>query len=250
MKISACLITLNEEANLPRCLESIRPVVDEIVIIDSGSTDRTNYIATEFNARFLRHEWEGYVGQKNFALTKATHPWILSIDADEALSPQLSEEIARLREAAAPSVSGFSMPRVVNYQNRWIRFGDWYPDVLVRLFQKEKARFDGAQVHERLEIDGEILPLRGELYHFSFRDEADYLKRSEHYSTLWAQDKATAGMRANGLSPWTHGTWRFLRSLLIKGGFRGGTLGVRLAFLQAREVFQKYHKLARLASSR
>lgn len=244
MKISACIITLNEEENLPRCLESIRDVVDEIIVVDSGSTDRTKFIATEFNARFIRNEWPGYVAQKNFALSKAKHPWVLSLDADEVLSPELKESIAKLRTAEIPeSVSGYEMARVVYFEGQWIRFGDWYPDRLVRLFRKEQGEFTGGRVHERLEIKGDIEPLEGEIHHYSFKDWQDYRDRIEHYSTLWAEQKAEEGLSFGPFIPMTRALCRFLRSFFIKQGFRGGLPGFHLARLQAREVYLKYKKL-------
>lgn len=247
MNISACIITHNEEANLARCLESIKDLADEIIIVDSGSTDRTPFIATDHNARFIRHDWEGYVGQKNFALSKASHDWILSIDADEELSPELRAEILKIKPSTVPaSISGFSMPRVVFFENTWIRFGDWYPDVLVRLFRKGKAKFAGGAVHERLEVAGEVQPLAGELVHHSFKDEADYRARMDHYSTLWAQSAKSEGRKASALDPLTHSVWRFIRSYLLKGGIKGGGLGFRLARLQAAEVALKYRKLKSL----
>jgi len=244
MEISACIITRNEEANLPRCLESLAGVADEIIIVDSGSTDRTPFIATDHSARFIRHDWEGYAAQKNFALSKARHDWVLSIDADEALSSELKAELLALKGAGPSSgASGYSVPRVVFYQGTWIRFGDWHPDVLVRLFRKDRARFAGARVHERLEVDGPVLPLQGELHHHSFKDEADYRARMEHYSALWAEGAREAGKTA---APWTgpcRAVARFLRSYLLKGGCKGGALGLRLAWLQATEVAMKYRKL-------
>ena len=244
MKISACIITLNEEENLPRCLESIRDIVDEVIVVDSGSTDRTNYIATDFNARFIRNEWDGYVAQKNFALSKAKFDWVLSLDADEELSPELKKSLETLKlNGHSELVTGYEMSRVVNYQGRMVRFGDWHPDTLVRLFKKDAAKFAGGQVHERLEIRGDVQPLKGELIHHSFKDEADYLQRMDHYSTLWAEQKKADGESAGALAPYSHSFWRFLRSYLIKGGIKGGGLGFKLSKLQAREVFLKYSKL-------
>lgn len=244
MKISACIITLNEEKNLPRCLNSIRELVDEIIVVDSGSTDRTNYIATEFNARFIRNEWNGYVAQKNFAISKAKFNWVLSLDADEELSAELQASLKTLKlNGHSELVTGYEMSRVVNYQGNWIRFGDWYPDTLVRLFKKSSAEFAGGQIHERLEVQGEVKSLKGEILHHSFKDEADYLQRMDHYSTLWADQKRADGETAVALSPYTHSFWRFLRSYLIKGGIKGGALGFKLSKLQAREVFLKYSKL-------
>ncbi|MEM6883736.1 MAG: glycosyltransferase family 2 protein [Verrucomicrobiota bacterium] len=244
MKISACIITLNEEENLPRCLESIHDLVDEIVVVDSGSTDRTNYIATDFNARFIRNDWNGYVAQKNFALSKAKFNWVLSLDADEELSPELQSSLKTLKlNGHSELVTGYEMSRVVDYQGDLVRFGDWYPDTLVRLFKKDAAEFAGGHVHERLEINGEVQPLAGEIIHHSFKDETDYLQRMDHYSALWAEQKRVDGETAGALAPYTHSIWRFLRSYLIKGGFRGGSLGLKLSKLQAREVFLKYSKL-------
>jgi glycosyltransferase involved in cell wall biosynthesis len=249
MKISACIITLNEEANLPRCLNSLRDLVDEIVIVDSGSTDRTPFIATDFNARFIKHEWEGYVGQKNFALSKCSYSWVLSVDADEEISPALHAEIKKIHEGPEPASqapSGYQLPRVVFYEGQWIRFGDWYPDLLVRLFDKRQAKFAGGKVHERLEITGPLETLSGELHHYTYKNLADQKARIEHYSTLWAETAQAEGKKANFLSPYTHALWRLFRSLFLKGAIQGGSLGFQIARLNAYEVFLKYKKLSQL----
>ena len=161
MKTSFCLITLNEEQNLPRCLKSCAGLADEIIVLDSGSTDATEKIAREFGARFERQNWLGYVGQKNKVLSLASHEWIFSLDADEELSPELREEIRLLKSAGeiGDDIAGFSMPRCVFYEGRWIRHGDWYPDRLVRWFRHDRAKFAGGRVHERLEISGRVVPL-------------------------------------------------------------------------------------------
>ncbi len=174
MKISFCLITLNEEKNLPRCLASCAGLADEIIVLDSGSTDATEKIARQFGARFEHQDWLGFVGQKNRVLSLATRDWIFSLDADEELSPELRAEILSLKNSGAPShnVNGYSMPRCVLYEGRWIRHGDWYPDRLVRLFRRDHARFAGGNVHERLEISGPVQDLHGDLHHYSFADAA------------------------------------------------------------------------------
>lgn len=249
MKISACIITKNEEANLPRCLKSIRDLVDEIVIVDSGSSDRTPFIATEYNARFIKHDWEGYVGQKNFALSKASYNWVFSIDADEELSPELQDEIKKIHEGPEPSYSapvGYQVSRVVFYEGQWIRFGDWYPDLLVRLFDRRKASFAGGKVHERLEIKGTINNLSGELHHYTYKDVADQKSRIEYYSTLWAETAKAEGKKAGFLDPYTHSAWRLFRSLFVKGAIKGGTLGWQIARLNAHEVYLKYKKLSQM----
>ena len=251
MKISFCLITLNEEENLPRCLRSCADLADEVVIVDSGSTDGTARIAREFGARFIHQDWLGYVGQKNKALSLAGNEWVCSLDADEELSPALRDEIRALKQSAPPvTVSGYSLPRCVCYEGRWIRHGDWYPDRLVRLFRRSQARFTGGRVHERLEISGEVRRLRGDLHHFSFRDAADHWARCERYAKLWAQDKFEAGKTAGPLSPWLHGAFRWLRGFILRGGFLDGGQGRRIAAFCARETALKYHLLRALNRDR
>ncbi len=246
-RISCCLITLNEEANLARCLRSCAGLVDEIVILDSGSTDGTERIAHEFGARFLHQDWLGYVGQKNKVLSLARNEWVFSLDADEELSPALRDELCALKESEPQSaVSGYSVPRCVCYEGRWIRHGDWYPDRLVRLFRRPRVRFAGGRVHERLEISGEVCRLRGDLHHYFFRDAADHWARCERYAKLWAQDKFEAGKTAGPLSPWLHGGFRWLRGYILRGGFLDGVQGWRIAAICAREVALKYRLLRAL----
>jgi glycosyltransferase involved in cell wall biosynthesis len=245
MKISFCLITLNEEKNLPRSLKSCADLADEIVVLDSSSTDATEKIAREFGARFERQEWLGYVGQKNKVLSLAVHPWIFSLDADEELSPELRDEISLIKSAdeAGDGVEGFDMPRCVFYEGRWIRHGDWYPDRLVRWFRRERAQFAGGKVHERLEISGRIVSLRGEIHHYSFRDAADHRARCEKYAKLWAQEKFEAGQSANFFAPAFHAAFRWLRGYVLRGGFLDGPQGWRIAAICAQETHLKYRLL-------
>jgi len=247
LKISFCLITLNEEENLPRCLRSCAALADEILIVDSGSTDGTARIAAEFGARFVHQDWLGYVGQKNKVLSLAQHEWGFSLDADEELSPALCHEILALKQAApVDNISGFSMPRCVLYEGRWIRHGDWYPDRLTRLFRRECVKFVGGRVHERLEISGGVTPLCGDLHHHSFRDAADHRARGERYAKLWAQDKHDAGKTAGVFTPFLHGAFRWFRGYVLKRGFLDGAQGWRIANISASEVALKYRLLREL----
>ena len=251
MKISFCIITLNEEENLSRCLGSIAELADEIVILDSGSTDRTAEIARAHDARFEVQPWLGYVGQKNAVLNRATHDWIFSIDADEALSPELAAEIRQIKNSGPPAdVSGYSMPRCVQYEGRWIRHGDWYPDRLTRLFRRDRARFAGGKVHERLEVSGKVIPLSGDLYHFSFRDAADHWARCEKYARLWAESQAEANRSCGPFSPFSHAAFRFCRAYFLRRGFLDGARGFRIAWYAAREVHLKYSLLRRAVNLR
>lgn len=247
MKISACLITLNAERVLGRCLASVIPVADEIIVVDCGSVDRTCRIAEGFGARAVQHPWEGYVRQKNFAISLAGHEWILSLDADEELSLELIKEISLLKQTQFHA-DGFFMPRVVYFQNRWIRFGDWHPDLLVRLFKKDKARFVGGAVHERLELAGQASRLRGEIFHYTYTNRADHLQRIEKYSSLWAEHAAGEGRRCAVWTPWLHAVWRLFRGFILKKGWKGGALGWQIAQDCAYEVLLKYRKLRQACS--
>ncbi len=252
MRISACLITLNEEANLPRCLASIGSFADEVVVVDSGSADRTREIAAEAGARVIAQPWLGYVGQKNFVIGQATHEWIFSIDADEEVSGDLRIEIEALKSASnqsPPACAGYRMPRCVRYEGRWIRHGDWYPDRLVRLFRKTKARFVGAKVHERLELSGDFRDLRGELFHYSFENRADHSKRCQTYARLWAESAFEAGKRAGPLSGPLHSAFRWARGYLLRGGFLDGPQGWHIARMCAAEVHLKYTLLRRMRAN-
>lgn len=251
MKISFCLITLNEEKNLPRALKSCADLADEIVVLDSGSTDATEKIARESGARFETQNWLGYVSQKNKVLSLASNDWVFSLDADEELSPALREEILALKKSAPPeNAAGFSMPRCVLFGGRWIRHGDWYPDRLVRLFRRDCAKFTGGQVHERLEISGEIKKLRGDLHHYSFTGTTDRRERDGKYARLWAEDKIAAGKSASPLAPAGHAVFRWLRSYVLRRGFLDGKQGWIIARISARETFLKYQLLRKLQSKK
>jgi glycosyltransferase involved in cell wall biosynthesis len=247
MKISLCIISLNEEANLRRCLTSVALVVDEIIVVDSGSTDGTEGVAREFGARWVHQDWLGFVKQKNHVLSLASHDWILSLDADEALSADLFSELLSVKEVRFPDgITGFSFPRCVLYEGKWIRHGDWYPDRLVRLFKNGVAKFAGGKVHERLELDGTVQELEGELEHHSFRDAADHWARCETYAQLWAEMKHEEGRTAHRLDGPIHAAVRWLRGYLFRGGFLDGAQGWQIARFNAREVNLKYRLLRQM----
>jgi glycosyltransferase involved in cell wall biosynthesis len=254
MKISACLITLNEERNLPRCLASIAPLVDEIVVVDSGSEDATRTIAEKFGARVVYQDWLGYVGQKNFALAQARHPWVLSIDADEEISAELSEAICELKAdataEAAGGPNGYQFSRIVFYRNKWIRHGDWFPDRLVRLFRRDEARFAGGHVHEKLELPGEHPILPGHLHHFTYENAADRAERCARYAELWARTVREEHRGAGLLSAPVHAAARFFKGYVFKRGFLDGAVGWDVALGNAREVWMKYELLRKLNRER
>ncbi len=248
MNISFGIITLNEAENLARCLKSCAGLADEIVVLDSGSTDGTCDIARAHGARLETRPWQGYVSQRNHLLSLARNEWVFAIDADEELSPRLRAELLAIKEGAEPDarIGGYSMPRCVCYEGRWIRHGSWYPDRLVRLFRRDRARYVGGKVHERLEVSGQIVRLRGDLHHFSFRDAQDHWQRCQKYARLWAESRLEEGRTAGPLTPALHAAASWLRGYLLKGGFLDGLHGLRIATTCAREVALKYRLLRAL----
>jgi glycosyltransferase involved in cell wall biosynthesis len=248
--ISIFVIAQDEAANIARCLKSVAPLSDDVLVIDGGSTDSTQQIAEGLGARVIENAWPGFAAQKNFALENCRHDWVLTLDSDEELSPALRDEIVALQPRlnefwVRESVGAWAMPRRVRYEGKWIKHGDWNPDFGVRLFRREGARYEGA-VHESLKHAGTVRRLTRLLWHYSYRDRTDHLARLEKYSTLWAQAQAESGKRAGAASPYTRAAWRFMRGYILKGGFLDGALGLRIARFSAWETKEKYRKLRSL----
>jgi glycosyltransferase involved in cell wall biosynthesis len=244
--LSVTLITLNEERNLPRALASVGGLADEIVVVDSGSRDRTVELARQHGARVLERAWTNFSDQRNFAAAEASHDWILTLDADEELSPELRAELERWKQAT-PEAIAYEMPRRARYLGRWIHHSGWYPDRKRRLYRRDKARFAGA-LHESLEVDGPIGRLQGDLLHYTVESLAEHRAKMEGYTALAAQELYRAGRRQWLLPLLTAPPWAFLRTYFLQQGFRDGTAGWHIAGMAARYVFLKYSKLRALAS--
>ncbi len=240
MKISATIITFNEERNLPRAIESLR-CCDEILIVDSGSTDRTVELAVKFGARVLEANWRGYAGQKNYASDEATHDWVLSIDADEALSEDLEAEIWQLKKNG-PSCDAYTVPRLAQYLGKWILYSGWYPDRKIRLFDRRKARWVGDFVHESVVSTGQVGELQGNLLHYTCGSLSEHLKTMDRYTTLAAEEvvakKKPVGYRHLLFDPF----WAFLRSYVLQRGFLDGMEGLTIAYMASLYTFLKYAK--------
>jgi glycosyltransferase involved in cell wall biosynthesis len=244
-KVSVTVITLNEAAHIGGALESVA-WADEIVVVDSKSSDETVSIARAHTDRVVVREWPGYVAQKNYAAELAAHDWILSLDADERVTPALASEIRSAVEGG-PRHAGYRMPRVTFHLGRWIRTTDWYPDYQLRLYDRRSGLWTGRFVHESVTIShGTIGRFDGELEHLAYRDISDHLETIDRYTTYAARQMHEAGERAGLLRLSGHPPLAFLRNYLLKGGIRDGVPGFIISAMNAYYVFLKYAKLAEL----
>jgi glycosyltransferase involved in cell wall biosynthesis len=243
--ISACITACDEEKNIRRCLESVK-WADEIVVVDSFSKDRTIEICRDYTTKIHQHKWLGYIGQKNLIKELATGPWILFIDADEEVSPALREEIMREFESGSNSrYDGYDFPRMVYYMGQWIRHGEWYPDIKMRLFRKAKGVCGGREPHDRTMVPGPVKRLKGHLYHYTYDDVADQVKTLNDFSSISAQSFDTDS-RFRWVDFLFRPPLRFLKAYMIKRGFMDGTRGWIIACCSAFGVFLKYAKLYEL----
>jgi glycosyltransferase involved in cell wall biosynthesis len=241
--ITATIITFNEEDRIGEALESLA-CCDEIIVVDSGSTDRTREIAAARGARVIERRWEGYSKQKNFAAEQAKHDWILSIDADERLSIELADEIVSWKKDGA-SKRAFSIPRRVFYLGRWIRHSGWYPDRKVRLYDRRSCRWEGDFVHEGMKVDGATGRFQGDLLHFPYRDWNDHAERIARYTDLAAQAARSNGRRGNVLRLLFGPPFTFIKAFFFRAGFLDGWRGLAIAYMGARYVFQKEFRILR-----
>lgn len=264
MALSVVIITFNEEANLRRTLESVAPLVQdggEIIIVDNGSTDRTLDIAREFGARIFVEEWKGYAAQKNSAIAKATCDWVLSLDADEAVSPELAREIAQPPVLERPpewcltikgparnpklgsDFAGFFIPRKNYFLGRWIRHAGFYPDAKLRLFRRGKGQFIERPVHEVMEVDGPTVTLNGALEHHTYPTLSGYIATMNRYSSLGAQVAVSKGQgRFSFLNIVLRPLATFISMYLLRLGFVDGREGLLLCLYHSVYVSWKYAK--------
>jgi len=243
-KISVCIITGNEEKNIRRCLESVS-WADEIVIVDSFSTDKTVEIASEFTDRIYMHRWLGYIAQKAVAKSLARHEWVLFVDADEVVSNALKNEIFNVFSDGVPEdVEGYDFPRQVWFLNRWIRHGDWYPDTKLRLFRRTKGECCGVEPHERIQISGKVRHLRSPLFHYTYTNIAEQIATLNRFSTISAdiqKGKNTFWKLFSGLL--FRAPFRFFRCYVVRLGFLDGVPGLIIAVASSFGTFIKYAKI-------
>jgi glycosyltransferase involved in cell wall biosynthesis len=243
-RLSVVIIARNEEQALPRCLDSVS-WADEVVVVDSHSTDRTCEIARQRGAMVCVIDWRGFGPAKQAGVERASGDWILSIDADEEVSDALADDIRHVLENSG-GYDGFNIPRRTNFLGRWIYHGGWYPDYVLRLFRREKGKFDDAVVHEKVLLDGPQGRLKGELLHYSFPSLEHYFVKFNRYTSLGAEEAFRVGRAASWADIILRPPVSFLKHYVLHGGFLDGIEGFLVASLSATAVMVKYAKLMQL----
>lgn len=244
MKLTVTVITRNEAAHISAALESVA-WADEIIVVDSHSTDDTVSLARQRATRVEVRDWPGYGAQKNHAAEMAAHDWILLIDADERVTPALAAEIRAL-VSGEPAARGYRMPRVTQYLGRWIRSTDWYPDYQLRLYDRRAGRWSARRVHESVELEGAPGRLKHDLQHYAYRDISHHLATIDRYTTLAAEQAFADGQRTSALAACVHAKLAFLRNLVLRHGFTDGSVGLIVSTLNSYYVFLKLAKLVEL----
>ncbi len=249
---TACLITRNEERNLPEALASAG-FADEVIVVDSHSIDRTREVAAAFRARGLdgrevrprviERDWPGHVEQKNFAIDRAANDWVLCIDADERVSPELRAEIEDALSRDPPGADGYTMPRKTHYLGRWIQRSGWYPDRKLRLFRRSRGRWGGTNPHDHVHVDGIVKDLTGDLHHYSYRSMADHIRTINFFTDIAAREKIRKEVGFPVLRMLVQPPFKFFKMFFLKQGFREGRVGFIVAVLGMFYVFLKYAKL-------
>lgn len=237
LPLSVAIISFNEEANIARCIAAVKEIATEIIVVDSHSTDRTVEIAESFGAKVILEEWKGHIGQKNSALDKCSCPWILSIDCDEVVSPELQESIRQT--VLNGTLEGYQLNRKTYFLGRWIEHA-WYPDWKARLIRNGFGRWSGYDPHDRLVVTGTTGRLSGDLFHYSFKDLRDCLERTIRYSANEAESYYRDGRRTSLLNILVNPFHGFFKHYVIKRGFRDGLHGFIISVINGMYVFMKY----------
>ncbi len=260
--LSVAIITFNEEDNIKDALESVK-WADEIVVVDSFSSDRTQEICREYTDKVFSFEWAGFSEQKNRAVSMTTQPWVLVLDADERVTDELKEEILNVVKNAYPPstpipqgegvrgrVDGYYLPRKNFFSGKWIRHGGWWPDYTLRLFRREKGAFETREVHESVKVNGSTGYLRSPIEHYTYKDFNDYLKRMQTYSTLAAKELFKKGRRANIFDIIFRPPAAFFRMFFLQLGMLDGIYGIILTYLYSVYTYKKYQKLREMQKNK
>ncbi|MCX7862343.1 MAG: glycosyltransferase family 2 protein [Bacteroidales bacterium] len=243
IRLSVVIITFNEEKNIARCLEAALKVADEIIVVDSYSTDKTKSICLTYGVKFIEHQFEGYVKQKNFANSQASSPYILNLDADEVLSEELISSILKVKENW--TCDGYLINRITNYCGKWIKHGGWYPDKKLRLYDVRKGKWEGENLHEKFVLEKNSLlgQIKGDLYHYSYISIKQHIEQINKFTEIAAQTEAKLGRKITLLKLIMYPIWKFKRDYFIRLGFLDGYYGFIVAILSAFASFVKYAKI-------
>jgi glycosyltransferase involved in cell wall biosynthesis len=246
IELSVIIITKNEALNIRACLESVA-WADEIIVVDSGSADDTVAICREFTTHVYIHDWPGFGAQKNCALDYANKDWVLSLDADERVTPELHAQL--IKAMAEAGKDGFYIPRLSQFCGRFIRHSGWYPDYVLRLFKRAKGRFSDDLVHESVILQGSAGKLSSPLLHYSYMNETDVNRKVEQYASAAALQMFNSGKAVSGADAPVRAGWAFLRTYCLRLGFLDGTAGFNIARMNARTTYLKYRRLKALRST-
>ena len=242
IKISACIISYNEEEKIEDCLKSLQDVADEIVVLDSLSEDSTKEIAKRFTDKVFDQAFLGHVEQKNLAVSKASNDWIISLDCDERLTPKLRDSILSIKNSL-DKADAYKMARRTFYVYRWLNHC-WYPDYKIRLFNRNSAKWGGVNPHDRVEVeDGNVITLEGDIHHYSFNSISEHIQTLDNFTEIGAQEIICQGKNVNIWTPWLHSIWTFIRLYIFKRGFLDGYAGLVVSVLSGMHVFVKYNKV-------
>ncbi len=250
IKITVAIITYNEENNIGRCISSVLPIADEVLVVDSFSKDKTEEISKSLGARFVANPFAGHIEQKNLALDLATHDYVLSLDADEALSPELLEQIKLVKNNFA--LDGYRFHRLTNYNGHWVRYSGWYPDTKLRLVKKDKARWGGENPHDILQMKNSESTgfLKGDLLHYSYDSIAAHVTQTDKFTTIAARAAFKQGKRSSIFKIVTRPMFKFLRDYFFKRGFLDGRYGFIICSINSLYALLKYAKLHELQSGK
>lgn len=250
VKLSVTIITFNEENNIARCISSVKGIADEILVVDSFSTDRTKQICSEHNVRFIENKFEGHIEQKNFALTQAQNDYILSLDADEALDEELRKNILAVKSNW--QADGYMFNRLTNYCGQWVRHCGWYPDKKLRLLKRQTGNWGGSNPHDIIEMKDQsrVDYISGDLLHYSYPTISSHIEQTNKFTTIAAREAYARGVTSSFLKPTTRGILKFLRDYFFKLGILDGRYGLIICSINALSAFLKYSKIKELQNNK
>lgn len=261
IKLSVVIIAFNEERNIGRCIDSVSGIADEVLVVDSGSTDATKAICAEYGARVVDHAFEGHIEQKNYAAQQATHEWVLSLDADEALSDELRQSVLEWKANSSPpskgeypdtqssgggGIQGYTMNRLTNYCGHWVRHCGWYPDTKLRLFNRAFGAWGGTNPHDKYELNDKNAPtgfLKGDILHYSYYTVDEHYKQMKYFADIAAKANIAKGKKANSSNLVINPVAKFIRHYIIKLGFLDGKTGYTISRISAWGTYLKYYRM-------